>query len=181
MFPKTPELKKFFNPSRKSAFFYFIREYCYAAMFRYNNKGEFNVPYGGMAYNRKNFKSKIEYISSQALVDYIQETKIYNLDFEEFINSLNLESNDFIFVDPPYDTEFSDYAQNEFNKNDQIRLADCLARIDAKIMIVIKDTPFIRKLYKERHFKISEFEKKYMVNFQNRNDRQVSHLLITNY
>lgn len=38
-----------------SAMFYFIREYCYASMFRYNKEGKFNVPYGGMSYNRKDF------------------------------------------------------------------------------------------------------------------------------
>ena len=44
----------------KAANFYFIREYCYGSMFRYNAKGEFNIPYGGMSYNRKNMQSKIE-------------------------------------------------------------------------------------------------------------------------
>jgi DNA adenine methylase len=39
----------------KSAIFYFIREFCYSAMFRYNKTGQFNVPYGGISYNRKKF------------------------------------------------------------------------------------------------------------------------------
>ena len=40
------------NISREfaSAIFYFIREYCYSAMFRYNSQGKFNVPYGGISY-----------------------------------------------------------------------------------------------------------------------------------
>lgn len=37
----------------QAANFYFIREYCYGSMFRYNSKGEFNIPYGGMSYNKK--------------------------------------------------------------------------------------------------------------------------------
>ena len=37
------------------AVFYFVRDYCYASMFRYNANGEFNVPYGGISYNRKDF------------------------------------------------------------------------------------------------------------------------------
>ncbi len=41
-----------------TAIFYFIREYCYASMFRYNKQGKFNVPYGGMSYNRKDFGKK---------------------------------------------------------------------------------------------------------------------------
>ena len=31
----------------KIANFYFIREFCYGSMFRYNSMGEFNIPYGG--------------------------------------------------------------------------------------------------------------------------------------
>ena len=46
----------------KSAIFYFIREYCYSSMFRYNKNGGFNVPYGGISYNRKYLTKKIEYI-----------------------------------------------------------------------------------------------------------------------
>ena len=43
----------------RTADFLFLREYCYASMFRFNSKGEFNIPYGGISYNRKIFKSKI--------------------------------------------------------------------------------------------------------------------------
>ena len=46
------------------AVFYFVRDFCYASMFRYNANGEFNVPYGGISYNRKDFSKKIEYVLS---------------------------------------------------------------------------------------------------------------------
>lgn len=163
------------------AIFYFIREYCYASMFRYNRDGKFNVPYGGISYNRKDFSKKINYISSKEIKEYMKNTEIYNLDFEEFLKKIKTNKNDFIFIDPPYDTEFSTYAKNEFDKKDQIRLADCLSKLNANIMIVIKNTDFIYKLYKERGFNIKSFDKKYLVSFQNRNDKQVEHLIITNY
>lgn len=38
------------------ALFFFIRNYAYSGMFRYSSKGEFNVPYGGIAYNSKTLK-----------------------------------------------------------------------------------------------------------------------------
>ena len=41
------------NKALYSALFFFMRNYAYSGMFRYSNKGEFNVPYGGIAYNRK--------------------------------------------------------------------------------------------------------------------------------
>lgn len=163
------------------AVFYFVRDYCYASMFRYNSNGDFNVPYGGISYNRKDFKKKIEYISSKELRDYVDKAEIYNLDFEEFCNKVSLNEQDFMFLDPPYDTEFSTYAQNAFEKDDQIRLANFLKNTKAKFMLVIKNTEFIYNLYKDCGFNIKSFDKKYLVSFMNRNDKDVEHLLITNY
>jgi len=164
-----------------TAIFYFIREYCYASMFRYNKQGKFNVPYGGISYNRKGFKKKIEYIKSQKLTNYLQKTKIYNLDFEEFLEKVKPQKEDFIFLDPPYDTDFSNYLGMSFVVNDQRRLAEYLYKTEANFMLVIKNTDLIRNLYFEQGFNIMTFDKKYLVSFQNRNDKNAEHLTITNY
>lgn len=163
------------------AVFYFVRDFCYASMFRYNTHGEFNVPYGGISYNKKDFMRKIEYLSSSQLRDYLSNTEIYGLDFEQFCNKVKLTEKDFMFLDPPYDTEFSTYAKNNFDKNDQIRLANYLKNTKAKFMLVIKNTEFIYNLYKDCDFNIKSFDKKYLVSFMNRNDKDVEHLIITNY
>lgn len=163
------------------AVFYFVRDYCYASMFRYNANGEFNVPYGGISYNRKDFTKKIEYVTSNELKNYLSNTELYNLDFEDFCNKIELSENDFMFLDPPYDTEFSTYAKNDFNKNDQVRLANYLKNTKAKFMLVIKNTDFIYNLYNVKGLYIKTFDKKYLVSFMNRNDKDVEHLLITNY
>lgn len=175
------ELCCFFTKAKKCAYFYFLREYCYSSMFRYNKKGEFNVPYGGMAYNRKNITSKIKVIKETDIPSLLNETEIGNYDFEQFLNSITLSKNDFVFLDPPYDSEFNEYSRNSFSKKDQERLAIWASKTKAKVMIVIKNTDFIFKLYNELNFNIKSFDKKYMVNFNNRNDRKVKHLLITNY
>lgn len=175
------ELAEVINNERASAIFYFLREFCYASMFRYNKRGDFNVPYGGMAYNKKSFINKINQIQNNEYQQYILNSIIGNQDFEDFINNNVPQDGDFIFLDPPYDTEFSEYAKNSFEKNDQVRLAEFLYNTPAKFMLVIKATPFIRGLYENRGFNIFDFNKKYMVNFQNRNDRDVVHLMITNY
>lgn len=163
------------------AVFYFVRDYCYASMFRYNANGEFNVPYGGISYNRKDFTKKIDYITSDELRNYMKNTELYCLDFENFCNKIKLSDEDFMFLDPPYDTEFSTYAQNDFDKNDQVRLANYLKHTKAKFMLIIKNTDFIYNLYKDNGFYIKKFDKKYLVSFMNRNDKDVEHLLITNY
>ncbi|MSN95944.1 DNA adenine methylase [Campylobacter sp. FMV-PI01] len=167
------------NENFISAMFYFIREYCYSSMFRYNKNGGFNVPYGGSSYNSKYLTKKIEYIESKEIINRLDKTLIYSLDFEEFFSNIKLEENDFIFLDPPYDSSFSTYANNEFSNKDHKRLANFCKNTKAKFMLVIKNTDFIYDLYKE--FVIKNFDKKYIVSFQNRNDKLAKHLLITNY
>mgnify|MGYP000844874800 CR=1 FL=1 len=162
-----------------TAIFYFIREYCYSSMFRYNKKGDFNVPYGGISYNRKNFGAKIDRLSDEELVEHLNKTIIKCMDFEDFLNEVQPTVGDFLFLDPPYDTDFSTYANNKFDKEDQQRLANYLKNTKANFMLVIKNTDFIYSLY--QGFNIKSFNKKYMVSFQNRNDKEAEHLLITNY
>ena len=175
-------IRALYNKYDNSEYFYFIREYCYSSMFRYNSNGEFNVPYGGISYNRKNFQRKIDYIKSNELQTHFVNTDIYNLDFEEFLDKIKLTKNDFIFLDPPYDTDFSSYVNNTFDKQYQERLADYLInKCPAKFMLVIKNTDFISNLYDKKGLYITSFDKTYMVSFKGRNNRDCEHLLITNY
>lgn len=170
------------QPKLATALFVYLRNYAYSGMFRYNSKGEFNVPYGGMSYNHKLMESKMEYYKSTELVNHLAKTTIFNLDFEDFLKQTNPSENDFIFLDPPYDTEFSTYAQNEFGKDDQQRLADYLCtECKGKWLMIIKYTDFIYSLYDRPGIEIRKFDKKYLVSFMNRNDKDVEHLIIMNY
>jgi DNA adenine methylase len=170
------------NSSEYNAIFLFIRMFCYSGMFRYNSSGDFNVPYGGIGYNNNNLSKKIAYYHSEALHQKFSETEFENLDFEDFLDTKELSENDFIFLDPPYDTEFSTYAQNEFNKHDQQRLANFLIhKTSAKWMLVIKSTEFILGLYKDKDLVIEAVDKKYNVSFMDRNNKDVTHLIIRNY
>ncbi len=166
----------------KSAIFLFIRNFAYSGMFRYNSTGHFNVPYGGIAYNRKNFQKKVAYLKSKNLKELLNATTIENQDFQIFLNKHLPTAEDFIFLDPPYDSEFSTYAQNEFTQLDQARLADYLIKkCTAKWMLIIKNTPLMATLYFNKGLNIKAFDKTYLVSFMNRNDKDVEHLLITNY
>lgn len=173
----------------QSALYFYIREYCYSSMFRYNQNGEFNVPYGGMSYNHKYLSKKIDYLSNAQLVNHLNNTVIDNLDFREFLEKYEPTERDFIFLDPPYDTKFSTYANNTFDLIDQKRLANYLINeCPANFMLVIKNSDLIRELYNENiptangnTLQIFSFTKKYLVSFRNRNDKNAQHLLITNY
>jgi len=176
-------IKKYnINKNFATAIFFFIRNYAYSGMFRYNSKGEFNVPYGGIGYNKKNLDKKIEYFQNPLLINKLQQTIIENLDFEIFLKKYNPTKNDFIFLDPPYDTEFSTYALNEFSREDQKRLANYLINeCNAKWLMIIKYTDFIYELYNKKNISITSFDKKYLVSFKNRNNKNAIHLIIKNY
>ena len=151
IYNKRNDLQEIFNQAQISAIYLYIRDNCYSAMHRTNPKGEFNVPYGGISYNMHDFQVKKNHLLEEQLQERLQRAEIFNEDFENFLNRLERDttSEDFWFVDPPYDTTFSEYSQNEFGQKDHIRLAELLSRTEAKIMVVIKKTEFIDGLYSQ--------------------------------
>lgn len=168
------------TPQHRAANFYFMREYCYGSMFRFNNEGEFNIPYGGMSYNRKNFRAKTEGIFCPEIAGLFAGAQLYCADFEEFLEAAAPAERDFLFLDPPYDTRFSDYDGSAFGRGDQRRLAACLRRTNARFIMVIQDSDFIRGLYASA-FHILTFENQYTYNVRSRNERGSDHLIITNF
>jgi len=169
------------SAAQKSAIWYFVREFCYASMFRFNAKGEFNIPYGGIAYNKKNFRQKVEYIFAEQTQQLFKKAQVANEDFDVFLKQSKPRKNDFVFLDPPYDSEFSEYDQNAFTAKDQERLRDVILQLKAKCMVVIKETPLIRKLYANPPFHVLNFNKTYTYNVRGRNNRDTQHLIILNY
>jgi DNA adenine methylase len=134
-----------------------------------------------MAYNKKDFKRKTDNVFSEQARKLLKRTTIENMDFEEFLNRYSPSDRDFIFLDPPYDSEFSEYEENAFTKEDQERLARLLYTTEAQFILIIKETPFIRKLYEHRkEIKITDFDKTYSYNIRGRNERDVKHLIIHN-
>lgn len=164
------------------AYWFVMREIGYSGMFRHSKSGNFNVPYGGISYNNKNLLNKLNEILILNEKEFYKNAQFTNGDFQKFFEKYDyFKEDDFIFLDPPYDSEFSQYNKEEdFTKDDQIRLRDTLLKTKAKIMVIIKETEFIYNLYKD-NFIVERFEKNYSVNFKNRNDREVSHLIIKNY
>ncbi|WNF38718.1 DNA adenine methylase [Bacillaceae bacterium IKA-2] len=170
------------NKEMHIALFFYLREFCYSSMFRYNKKGGFNVPYGGASYNSKAFITKINYLWNDKLQEILGNTEFFQLDFEEFLKNIEITEDDFIFLDPPYDSDFSTYANHSFASNDQERLANYLLNdCKGQFMLIIKNTDFIYQLYQKPGINIIGFNKEYSVSFMDRNDRKVEHILITNY
>lgn len=177
------------SPGFSSAIYLFIRQMCYSSMFRYNKSGGFNVPYGGISYNKNSFDRAIDYYQSEPLLDHFGKTIFGNLDFYEFMTQYPPQKDDFVFLDPPYDSEFSTYSNNQFVESDQERLAKYLINeCKANFMLIIKNTDLISSLYPAdtptnngKSINIFSFDKRYSVSFKNRNEQNVKHLVITNY
>lgn len=165
-----------------TAAWYFVREFCYASMFRFNARGEFNIPYGGMAYNRKGFKSKVEHVTGERVRTLLSGSVFYTDDFEVTLGKTGAGAGDFLFLDPPYDTEFSSYDNRVFAEAEQRRLANYLITTKANWLLVVKDSPLMRELYDNKQgILVEEVDMTYLVNIRNRNARGVVHLYVSNY
>ena len=113
---------------------------------------------------------------------------MYCLDFKELFSTISkhIHINDFCFFDPPYDTIFSEYDKQAFGKKDQEDLAEIFGRLTCRAMMVIKKTDFIYDIYSKQQainssIHINQYGKNYSYNVRGRNERDVTHLLITNY
>lgn len=165
----------------RTAAFYVLREYAYAAMFRFNAAGDFNVPYGGVSYNRKDLTGKLAHARSEAVVARLATTTLCRQDFEAFLDEQAPTADDFVFLDPPYDTTFSAYDGNGFGPADHRRLAARLARLPCRFQLVIRDTPLVAQIYSGGGWHRSAADTTYRWTIKARNDRRATHLVITNY
>ena len=172
--------------------FYFLRQLCYGSMFRYSQSGKFNIPYGGISYNRVDFAAKISRLLGSEVRSLLGRAAFSCLDFEEHLEKVadQLRQDAFVFLDPPYDTEFSSYANREFGRAEQDRLARTFARLPCPALLVIQQTDYVLWLYegigrelqaKRKPFHLSSYGKVYGYNVRGRNDRKAEHLLILNY
>lgn len=184
-------IRDMFTPASKQeevAQFIFLREYCFGSMFRFNGDGKFNIPYGGASYNEKSLHAKMRYAYSPSVVNLLRNTEIMCSDFRAFFSRISdtINEKDFCFFDPPYDTEFSEYDKQVFGKADHEALAAVFGGLKCRGLIIIKKTEFIWEIYKNqqkknRNITIAEYGKNYTYNVRGRNERDVTHLLITNY
>jgi hypothetical protein len=111
-------------------------------MLRYNKDGKFNIPYG-------RYKT-INYIDLQnkAYEELLSRTEVLNESFEYLFDNYN-DANNFMFLDPPYDSEFTDYGYCKFGKEEQKKLATLFKITKIKCLMIIGKTPFIIDLYKD--------------------------------
>ena len=155
--------------------FYYQRKTCFRGMLRYNKNGRFNIPYG--KYKSVNFKD----LTNKAYEKLLSKTEILNQGFERLFELYNDETN-FMFLDPPYDSEFTDYGYCQFGKKEHQQLASLFKSTKNKCLLIIGKTPFIEQLY--QGYIVGEYDKKYKFKFYNNRvgtEINTKHLIIKNY
>lgn len=155
--------------------FYYLRKTCYRGMLRYNKKGEFNIPYG--RYKTYNYED----IKNDKYETLLKRTEILNKDFEYIFKNYNQDTN-FMFLDPPYDSEFTDYGYCSFGKEEHKKLAECFKSTKIRCLMIIGKTPFIEEMYKD--YIVDEYSKKYRFKLHSGrvgDEINTKHLVIKNY
>jgi DNA adenine methylase len=119
-----------------ASLFYFLNRTGYNGLCRFNRSGEFNVPFG--SYKTINYTRDFS-----AYREAFAKWQFTTGDFAE----IKLLPSDFIYADPPYDVEFTQYSQGGFSWADQVRTAEWLARHKGPVILVNQATPRIVELY----------------------------------
>ena len=166
----------------RAAAFWFLRDFCFGGMFRTNSRGLFNVPYGGVSYNARGMSGRLAQLADPATAARLAAARFSCGDFEEFLDGTDAGPDDFVFLDPPYDSRFSTYDGNSFGRADHLRLSAWMARTRARWMIVISATDFVRDTYCSLPgARVTTDDKLYLASIKNRHSREAVHLLVTNY
>lgn len=155
--------------------FYYQRKTCFRGMLRYNKNGKFNIPFG--RYKTINYSELL----NKDYETLLSRTEILNKGFDYIFENYNHENN-FMFLDPPYDSEFTDYGYCQFGKEEQKKLALLFKNTKIKCLMVIGKTKFIEELYDG--YIVAEYDKKYKFKlYDNRIGDEINtkHLIIKNY
>ncbi|MEV7135738.1 Dam family site-specific DNA-(adenine-N6)-methyltransferase [Arthrobacter sp. NPDC093128] len=143
------------DPIRAAARFIYLNKLCFNGLYRENQSGKFNVPYGRP-------KSPNVADASQLLAVANRLTAGVQLkvcDFEVALSTCG--AGDLVYLDPPYvsghrSNGFVDYNAKIFSWDDQRRLASVFRELDSRGVFVIQsnaDHPSVRELYEGYEFR----------------------------
>lgn len=122
--------------------FYYLNRTCFNGLCRFNAKGKFNVPFG--KYTTINYATDF-----MAYKEPLKHWTFENRDFQH----VEIQTNDFIYADPPYDVVFTTYSAGGFDWSDQVRLHEWLLRHSGPVVVSNQATQRVLDLY-SKDFKI---------------------------
>ena len=117
------------------------------------------------------------------ILGIIDDIKILNTDFEEAVSCA--KKHDFVYFDPPYDTDtsiFNSYTETGFDKDEQRRLAKVFYELDKKgvyVMLSNHNTNLIKELYKD--YNIYKVKARRNINSNASKRGLVEEVIITNF
>ena len=123
--------------------FYYLNRSCFNGLCRFNQSGEFNVPFG-------TYKSIRYQTDFSSLRPVLRGWRFTNVDLEK----VDAVAGSFIYADPPYDVEFRSYSAGGFSWEDQERTAKWLATHSGPVVLSNQATPRIVELYKQLGFEL---------------------------
>jgi DNA adenine methylase len=126
-----------------ASLFYYLNRTCYNGLCRFNRSGEFNVPFG--KYSTVNYR--------HSFADY--KPLFANWDFTNTrFDRIKLAADDFVYADPPYDVEFTQYSKGGFGWSEQVRTAEWLAKHRGPVVLSNQATPRILELYRDLGYRL---------------------------
>jgi DNA adenine methylase len=152
----------------------------YNGLYRVNNNGKFNVPWG--EYKNPNIcdSSNLENVSNALRYS---SAIISTGDYRDAIE--NAQKGDFVYLDPPYNpvsytSNFTAYTPNGFGREDQVQLAEVFRKLDNRgCLLLLSNTPFIIALYSD--FSAKEVDVQRAINCKGSKRTAHKELLIYNY
>ncbi|WP_310397320.1 Dam family site-specific DNA-(adenine-N6)-methyltransferase [Hymenobacter sp.] len=131
------------NSKEAAGLFYYLNRTCFNGLCRFNSKNEFNVPFGRY--------KKINY--TRDFTHYTNTLRRWDIQRHSF-ETTALGEQDFLYIDPPYDTPFTQYSKEDFAWADQEKLARWLCQTDAPMVVTNQATPRVLELYADLGFTI---------------------------
>jgi DNA adenine methylase len=125
--------------------FYYLNRTGYNGLCRFNRRGEYNVPFGRHA--------TINY--TRDLQPYGPAMRGWSFKIGDF-EKLTLEPDDFVYADPPYDVEFTQYSKEGFDWAEQGRLARWLSKHTGPVVLSNQKTERVVELYSRLGFELHE-------------------------
>jgi DNA adenine methylase len=165
----------------------FLNRTCFNGLFRFNSKGEFNVPQGSYK-NPKILDGK----NLQKASEILQIAEIKQGDFKQV--EKDMKDHSFVYFDPPYrpiskTSGFTSYSANPFGDKEQIELSGLFHRLHkkgAKLMLSNSDPKhtdpednFFDDIYKDYH--LSRVPAKRIINSDASKRQEINEIIVTNY
>jgi DNA adenine methylase len=126
-----------------ASLFYYLNRTGYNGLCRFNSSGQFNVPFG--RYETINYRRNF--------VSYKQPFASWEFSHGPF-DELSLERDDFVYADPPYDVEFTQYSKGGFGWDEQVRTAELLAKHPGPVILSNEAKERVVKLYSKLKYEL---------------------------